>query len=142
MPDDKIASSVVICDDIRQETNGKQILIGVYGNVILVPSMPFSIALCVWIEYSPKEVGVETVHMKMTYTTGFSASLRAEMQVSGLETFGLAMPPVPVSGAADGELLIELSRDGVIWHEIKRKNIRKSQIPMIASIPTIPSPTA
>jgi hypothetical protein len=73
MPDEAISSSVVICDDIRQETNGKQILIGVYGSAVLVPSMPFSIPLSVWIEYQAREIGVDTVHVKMNYTTGFSA---------------------------------------------------------------------
>lgn len=142
MPDEIISSSVVICDDIRQETNGKQILIGVYGSVVLVPSMPFSISLSVWIEYQAREIGVDTVHVKMNYTTGFSVSIRVEIQIHEPGTLGLAIPPILVSGAADGELVIELSHDGATWQEIKRKPIRKGQIPAIASIPAIPSPTA
>jgi hypothetical protein len=34
------ASSVVICDDIRRESSGKEILIGVYAGVILFPRLP------------------------------------------------------------------------------------------------------
>jgi hypothetical protein len=32
--------SVMVCDDIRFETNGKEIIIGVYNNTIIVPSLP------------------------------------------------------------------------------------------------------
>jgi hypothetical protein len=134
MSKDVIVSSVVICDDIRQEVNGKQILIGVYGSTILVPSMPFSVGLSIWIEYLAGKVGVETIHMKLSYTTGFSALVRAEIQVHELGTMGLAMPTLLVSGAADGELIIELSREGAAWHEIKRKTVRQGQIPAITEI--------
>jgi hypothetical protein len=32
--------SVILCDDIRREDNGKEILIGVYNGVILFPKFP------------------------------------------------------------------------------------------------------
>jgi hypothetical protein len=31
---------VIICDDIRQEVSGKEILIGVYNDIIIFPSFP------------------------------------------------------------------------------------------------------
>src|SRR5687768_8551281 len=34
------ATSVVICDDIRREENGKEILIGVYANLMVFPTLP------------------------------------------------------------------------------------------------------
>jgi hypothetical protein len=142
MPDEDLASSVVICDDIRQETNGKQILIGVYGSAILVPAMPFSIPLCTWIEYTTRNIGIETVHVKLSYTTGFSASVRVDIQVHEIGTLGLAMPPLPVSGSTDGELVVEISRDGTAWREIKRKAIRRGQIPVISSGAAVLPPSA
>ena len=33
-------TSVLICDQIRREDNGKEIIIGVYRDVIIVPSLP------------------------------------------------------------------------------------------------------
>jgi Family of unknown function (DUF6941) len=32
--------SVIICDDIRREDNGKELLIGVYSGVIIAPRLP------------------------------------------------------------------------------------------------------
>ncbi len=142
MPDEALASAVVVCDDIRQETNGKQILIGVYANDIRVPAMPFSIPLSVWIEYPTNKIGADTVYVKLSYTTGFSASVKVEIQVNEIGTMVLAMPPLLVSGATDGELVVEASRDGTAWEEIKRKAIRRGPIPVVSSIAAASSPPA
>lgn len=40
----------VFCDDIRHEKNDKDILIGVYGGSIVVPSFPARIMTCLWIQ--------------------------------------------------------------------------------------------
>lgn len=38
----------IFCDEVRQEANGKLIIIGVYGDVLFVPAFPFSLSrLCV-----------------------------------------------------------------------------------------------
>lgn len=55
---------------------------------------------------------------------------------------GLAMPPLLVSGATDGELVVEASRDGTAWEEIKRKAIRRGPIPVVSSIAAASSPPA
>lgn len=40
--------SALICDDVRREANGKEIIIGVYGSAVYVPTIPSAIALAVW----------------------------------------------------------------------------------------------
>jgi hypothetical protein len=40
MGKDVQATSVVICDDVRREASGKEILIGTYAGVIYFPSLP------------------------------------------------------------------------------------------------------
>lgn len=42
--------SVVLCDDIRQEANGKHILIGVYSGVLGIRSLPVTLRLSWWIQ--------------------------------------------------------------------------------------------
>ena len=38
----------LLCDDVRREFNGKELLIGVYGNRIILPSFPMALNLTVW----------------------------------------------------------------------------------------------
>jgi hypothetical protein len=39
--------SVLICDDVRREENGKEILIGVYSGDIIVTRFPAAMALTI-----------------------------------------------------------------------------------------------
>ncbi len=38
-------ASVIICDDVRTEINGKEILIGVYNQALIVKELPFTMRL-------------------------------------------------------------------------------------------------
>jgi hypothetical protein len=44
MPELYMVRSVIICDDIRREDNGKEILIGVYAGSIIFRSVPVRLA--------------------------------------------------------------------------------------------------
>ncbi|KAJ03292.1 hypothetical protein [Sulfitobacter mediterraneus] len=51
------AIDVIFCDDIRNEDNGKQIAIGVYGNDIILNNPSNQIALVLWIRFLGFETG-------------------------------------------------------------------------------------
>jgi hypothetical protein len=56
-----IAVQALLCDDVRHEFNGKQIIIGVYGDNILVPSLPTSITLCLWMRFKAPSAGAYVI---------------------------------------------------------------------------------
>jgi hypothetical protein len=45
--------NVIVCEDIRDEMNGKKSLMGVFSGDIVVPSMPAVVRLAVYVEYEP-----------------------------------------------------------------------------------------
>jgi hypothetical protein len=47
--------NALVCEDVRREVNGKEILIGVYGNSILVPSFPIDLNLMFWFQTKAPE---------------------------------------------------------------------------------------
>jgi Family of unknown function (DUF6941) len=49
--------TVVVCDLIRQENNGKHLLIGVYGVSIGLPRLPMNLSLAWWILAKPNRKG-------------------------------------------------------------------------------------
>jgi hypothetical protein len=54
--------SIIICDDIRVEVSGKQILIGVYADVLLFPQLPTQISKLVFrIQVSPIEANLSNL---------------------------------------------------------------------------------
>ena len=56
--------AVVVCDDIRREFNGKEILIGVYGGII-VPRFPANLNLAFWIQFRTTETGEIPIFLRL-----------------------------------------------------------------------------
>ena len=57
--------SAVACDDIRQEVNGKFLLIGVYGAEIAVPQLPVDFVLSYWILVIPKDLMEHVLELRL-----------------------------------------------------------------------------
>ncbi len=55
--------TALICDDIRKEFNGKDIIIGVYGgDDILVPNIPVNLSLSVYTRFRAVEADNSVSH--------------------------------------------------------------------------------
>jgi len=114
--------TVVLCDDIRQEANGKFLLIGVYGGNIVVPSFPANLNLAVWIlghaatsgkvQVRLRVVGPqETVLQEGTFDVEIKDVLHGTiMAISGL----------PLQFQREGKMRVELASAGEAdWTPIK-----------------------
>ena len=42
-------STILLCDDVRKEDNGKEFLIGVYSGNILLSELPTNLIVCLWL---------------------------------------------------------------------------------------------
>ena len=40
----------VICDDVRNEISNKETIVGVYNSGITVPSLPWTMSICLWFQ--------------------------------------------------------------------------------------------
>lgn len=50
-------NAVVVCDDVRKEMSGKDIIIGAYGSEIQVHSLPYQMNVAFWMEMTSKRSG-------------------------------------------------------------------------------------
>lgn len=55
----------IICDDVRKEINGKEILIGVYVGEIIVQKIPAMLNLSVWIPFLGHSIGAAPIEFKV-----------------------------------------------------------------------------
>ncbi|SRR6266851_1506864 len=113
---------VIICDDVRREQNGKDILIGVYSSDIVVPSLPFGLNLALWFEYKAPVIGQNTIFVQISYNGQPRGKFHATVEVT-VQNVGMAFPPFPLNSDSAGDLVIEYSRTGTEWTEIKRKRV-------------------
>lgn len=73
-----IIGNAVLCEDVRKEDNGKQILIGVFPGDLLIPDFPAPIQLAVYIELIAP-AGVNEMEIRMSGPQKGTAILRAKI---------------------------------------------------------------
>jgi hypothetical protein len=61
---------VLICDDIRLEVTGKQILIGTYNEIIVAPSFPAPIMLAFRVAVRMHRIGFNTCEFRLLSPNG------------------------------------------------------------------------
>ena len=120
--------SVIICDDIRTEQNGKHILIGVYGGDIVVSELPVTLPLAFWIEFLPKRAGEFRFDLRME-VPGSAPSLELNgigATTTNLDPGSMVLAPRPYVIQAEGRLQLQLRSSSVgRWKTFKAKQIMR-----------------
>jgi hypothetical protein len=132
---DSDIGAVVICDDVRRELNGKDILVGVYGGEIIVAQLPFTLNLAIWCEYRTPRDGTNNVYVRISYNSQKRGEFRLSVEAPALSLMALPFPQFLLSSDSIGELLLEYSRDGSAWAPIKRKKVVTGTVQSIFSAP-------
>ena len=61
---------VLICDDIRLEVNGKQILIGTYNEIMVVPNFPANVTLSFRVAVRMHRIGFDSCRFRVSAPNG------------------------------------------------------------------------
>ena len=128
--------AVILCDDIRREISGKDILIGVYARDIVVPQFPITLMFALWLEYFPDRMGEGLLSLRVSWADKSPAVLKAALNVEEFGVSGLALPGIQMTFDQEGELRMELS-NGDQWIPLLRKKVLKGEV---RSLVTPPSP--
>jgi hypothetical protein len=128
--------TVIFCDDIRKEITNKDILIGVYAGDIVVPSFPTPLALALWIEIDPKEVGTRELIFRVIAGKAEPFQFGIGIETITLGAASLLIPPIPTPMDSEGEITLEI-RDGEEWRLLKRKRVKKGLVPNPLGLPPL-----
>lgn len=138
--DTHIKAIVVFCDDIRIETTGKHLLVGVYGGNINVNKSPFQLPLAIWAKITGLSLGTHSAtfiaRKRVGVETTDFAKMVAEVNVENLITpICITLPGLPLSIDMDCTVEIVMSFDdqpefiageiGVITHQTESAEKRK-----------------
>lgn len=115
---------VIICDDVRQEHNGKSILIGVHAGDIIVPNFPAIFPLALWLE-ARIENGNGPVSFEFRFRnldTGPIAgySDRTILPPSIIESATFPLPQMSIFMQEKGILIAEMKFGDNDWLELER----------------------
>jgi len=124
--------SVIVCDDVRREDNGKILIVGAYIGEILLSALPATIGLafvCTAVTDGPgpMDIEVRVEHSRATQPlTGFaSAVIGIPASHAGGEAW-VVLPAAPFAFDQETELVIR-AREAGTWREIGRKRVALSR---------------
>lgn len=119
---------VTVCDEIRREDSGKFILIGVYGENIIVPRFPLDMTLAFFMSIIPHKEGEISCQWKITHDKfGDLTVTEGKMLVKQKEKESLvALRRVPLQVPEDGILSLKVRENEGRWRNVKSMLITHS----------------
>lgn len=117
----------IVCDDIRREDNGKQIMIGVYTGDILVNTFPSNINLSFWIHLAVIEAGSAEIEVRVVLEPDdlevFKMSSKLESDKPDPFTV-LAFGGIGMTFKQEGHLSLQMRQLENDWQEINRTLVK------------------
>ena len=114
-------SQAIACDDIRQENNGKFILIGVYAGIIGLPFFPTHLPLGFWMTAKPSRVGGYHIDFRIKTPNETPVSIQGQMLVHIEEEnaiISLVLPPTLLTIEKPGDIILEYKENEGSWRSI------------------------
>lgn len=111
------SARVIFCDDIRQESNGKFILIGIYQGTLLTQSMPLMVPMSTYIDVRDLTPGSHVCVINATYESD-NETVELASLTSTIEVVDASFPSflvgrgMTLQAETPGKLHIMLSIDG------------------------------
>lgn len=123
-------SAALICDDIRKEVSGKDILIGVYSSDIVLGSFPATIPFAIWIEIYVSEPGAAAVEFRFGLAGREPITLKADLRLEKSGHASIVLPSMQVLIEEEGELYLDAreAKEGADWHPLKRKKVIRGAV--------------
>lgn len=116
--------NVLICDEVRQERNGKFILLGVFAGDILVSTIPASVPLSFYIELNVPSPGHHALSLRFSGPGEHSATLKVNLEAAEAGPGGINGPRMEVAMTQEGELRVDASTDDENWVNLVSKRVR------------------
>lgn len=134
--------AVVACDDVRKESSGKDILIGVYPAGVTMFPVPGQIRLAFWIRLTGARDGDLSVELKAE-PPGSKASFSAKTEIKALPAgspIALILPAIGYPIQEEGEFKVYCKNSDEGWEEIYSFLIRQGSSSGVPASPGAPSP--
>ncbi len=118
--------SAVICDEVRREKDGKDIIIGAYGGDLLIDSFPLGLALSLWISLETSGTGVTAFDIRVVNSDKkVLAGLSGEAMVEGFyERSSMFTPKFRFQVDKSTELRFQLRMGGGRWKTVVSRYVR------------------
>jgi len=122
-------SPAVICEDIRQEINGKYILIGVFSADIRVVQFPIPVSFALWLPTIAEGTGSVNIEVRIVSPTGaFLAQAKANVEIGVAGRGAIPVPPAVVQIQEPGMLKFQVKVESGEWETVAEIEARQGVV--------------
>src|SRR4051812_4498183 len=125
--------NVIVCEDVRQELNNQNTLIGVFAGDILVKEFPASMRIAVYAEYIIAKPAAHDMRFRISYQGEARheiMDIRMRVPESARDGIAFAFPPTNLMITEPGRLIVEVNYGGdQEWIELTAKRGEKAAMP-------------
>ncbi|MEI4473592.1 DUF6941 family protein [Frigidibacter sp. MR17.24] len=121
--------AAILCDDIRQEVNGKQILIGAYTGNIIFSGFPAAGQFFVFAKTESLPVGQHSLSVRLRFANKDIGTVQGEVSIETQGGLWLPLNTPPISFPGEGELEAQYIDSEGKWITFLSIPIRGGQVP-------------
>ena len=118
--------SALVCDEVRREINGKDIIIGAYGGDVLIDNFPVSLSLSLWISSETSGTGDIRADIRVV-----NREKKVLVELKGIMNAGgryhrssLFTPKIRFDVDKSTELRFQLRVEEGRWKTVVSRNVR------------------
>jgi hypothetical protein len=118
--------TAIVCDDVRREWNGKDILVGVYGSGIKFDQIPNVLVATLWVELNCQKTGEFEFFLRVLgqdQHVVFQPANPVKLNVPEVGFSNVALPGIALQVTSTGKLQFQFSPDAEHWDTIRTLNV-------------------
>lgn len=130
-PDFPVAQMALLCDDVRREVTGKDILIGVYSDDITVTSLPATLIFSLFIRaIFPEKNKIYQIEFRVLGSAGqqltplIKASINSQNTLRSSVIFG----GIPLNIQSEGKVQFQWRPEGTEWSTLVEIEVKRGDV--------------
>jgi hypothetical protein len=116
--------NAIICDYIRQENTGKFILIGVYGEALVIHTYPATFFISLYLEIENVSPGPLRVGLRILVGETEATKASLELDIIRPGAIQLPVPPAGIAVSGPSRLHFQLSIEDSPYEEFLARDVR------------------
>jgi hypothetical protein len=113
--------TALVCDGVRKEVSGQDIVIGVYSDVLNIPQLPSHIVLTLYLRIRFKRTGQTKFEFRVMGESGIQILPVLPFDITPLQTgriITVVMGPLPIAIQTFGKITFELKFPNADWEPV------------------------
>jgi hypothetical protein len=126
----------LVCDDVRREDNGKDIIIGVYSDTLVIPAFPATLQLTFWLQFYANEITENTsVNFRLIGDDDIKfAEMNGAMRTVRKGLGSIAVGPIPLALQVATKLTFQTKLPNEDWKTLREIDVLKGQITSVLPV--------